>query len=133
MLVATPPGCTTLSRTGLAAICSSWRSASENHAPRISPPHRRSARRRDDAEDAGEVDDVGLAPAREMRQERARAMHLAPEVDVHQPVHLRLVDFVELAEQRNAGIVDDDVEAGVRGDCSLRKIFDLAGSDTSTR
>ena len=29
MLVATPPGCTTDSLTGLAAICSSWRSASE--------------------------------------------------------------------------------------------------------
>jgi hypothetical protein len=54
-------------------------------------------------------------------------MHHAPEIDVHQPVHLRLVDLVELAEQRNAGIVDDDVEAGMGGYRCLRERFDLAG------
>ena len=54
-------------------------------------------------------------------------MHHAPEIDVHQPVHLRLVDFVELAEQRDAGIVDDDVEAGMGGDRGLREVRDLVG------
>ena len=41
-------------------------------------------------------------------------MHHAPEIDVEQPVHLRLVDFGELPEQGDAGIVDDDVEPRVR-------------------
>jgi len=67
-------------------------------------------RRRDDAENARQVDDLGLALARQMRQERPRRMHHTPEIYVHHPVHLRLVDFVELAEQGDAGIVDDDVE-----------------------
>ena len=62
-----------------------------------------------------------------MRQERAGRMHHAPEIDVHQPVHLRLVDLVELAEQGDAGIVDDDVEAGMGGDRGLREILDLFG------
>ena len=65
--------------------------------------------------------------ARKMRQEGARRMHHAPEIDVHQPVHLRLVDFVELAEQGHAGIVDEDVEAGMGCDRGLREILDLAG------
>ena len=64
--------------------------------------------------------------AGKLRQERARRVHHAPEIDVHQPVHLRLVDLVELAEQRDAGIVDDDVEAGMAGDSCLREGFDLA-------
>ena len=63
----------------------------------------------------------------EMRQEGAGAVHHAPEIDVEQPFHLRLVDLVELAEQRDAGIVDDDVEAGMRGGRGLREILDLAG------
>ena len=54
-------------------------------------------------------------------------MHHAPEIDVDQPLHLRLVDLVEAAEQGDAGIVDDDVEARMRGDCGLRKILDLRG------
>jgi hypothetical protein len=36
-------------------------------------------------------------------------VHHAPEIDVGQPFHLRLVDFVN-PHQRHAGIVDDDVE-----------------------
>ena len=42
MLVETPPGCTTLSRTGLFAIRNSCRSFPKTRAPRISPPHKRS-------------------------------------------------------------------------------------------
>ena len=64
---------------------------------------------------------------RKMRQERARAVHHAPEIDVDQPFHLRLVDLVERAEQGDAGIVDDDVQAGMGGDRRLRKFLDLRG------
>ena len=71
---------------------------------------------------------------RQMRQERARPVHHAPEIDVHQPVHLRLVDLVELAHQRDAGIVDDDVEAGMGRDRGLReRPRSASGSPTSTR
>ena len=83
------------------------------------------AGRGDDAEDRGEVDDMRLAPLRKMRQEGARAVHHAPEIDVDQPLHLRLVDLVEGAEQGDAGIVDDDVQAGMRGDRRSCKILDL--------
>ena len=70
---------------------------------------------------------------RKMRQERAGAAHHAPEIDVEQPFHLRLVDLVEVAEQRDAGIVDDDVEAGMGGDAACAKASICAGSPTSTR
>src|SRR3954447_15503072 len=83
--------------------------------------------RGDDAEDRGEVDDMRLALLCEMRQERAGAVHHAPEIDVDQPLHLRLIDFVEGAEQGDAGIVDDDVERGVGGNGRVRKILDLRG------
>ena len=55
------------------------------------------AGRGDDAEDRGEVDDMRLALLRQMRQEGAGAVHHAPEIDVDQPFHLRLVDLVEAA------------------------------------
>src|SRR5260221_10627994 len=54
-------------------------------------------------------------------------MHHAPEIDVHQPVHLRLVDLAELAKQDDAGIVDDNVEAGMTGYRRLRERLDLVG------
>jgi hypothetical protein len=54
-------------------------------------------------------------------------MHDAPEIDVHQPVHLRLLDLAELAEQSDAGIVDENVEGRVGRDRSLREIGDLRG------
>src|SRR4029077_1905933 len=63
----------------------------------------------------------------EMRQEGARRMHHTPEIDVDQPFHLRLFDLVEVSEQSDTGIVDDDVERGVRGGSGYREIRDLAG------
>ena len=60
-----------------------------------------------------------------MRQERARAMHHAPEIDVHQPVHLRLIDLAKLAHQGDAGIVDEDVETGMASDGGRREFRDL--------
>src|ERR1700722_10313086 len=85
------------------------------------------ARRGDDPKDARDVDDVGLFPLRQMRQEGAGAMHHAPEIDVDQPFHLRLLDFVELAEQRDAGIVDDDAEVGMGRYGRGREVGDLPG------
>jgi hypothetical protein len=84
----------------------------------------------DDAEDRGDVDDVRFGLARQMRQEGAGAMDHAPEVDVEQPVHLRLVDLTELAEQGDARIVDDDIEAGMRRYGRVGKASDLGrGAD----
>ena len=57
----------------------------------------------------------------EMRQESARCMHRAPEIDVEQPLHLGLVDLVKLAEQRDAGIVDDNIQRRVGRDRLARK------------
>ena len=72
---------------------------------------------------------MGFALARQMRQERARGVHHAPEIDLHQPVHLRLLDLVELAEQGDAGIVDDDVEPGMGRCRGLREVCDLLRSE----
>ena len=41
--------------------------------------------------------------------------------------NLRLVDLGELAEQRHAGIVDDDIEAGMRRDRGVREVGDPCG------
>src|SRR6187402_2939189 len=60
-------------------------------------------------------------------QERARPVYGAPEIDVEQPLHLRLFDLVELAEQGDAGIVDDDVELGMRRAGSSREFRNLLG------
>src|SRR5258708_11757263 len=69
------------------------------------------SRRRDNAKNAGEVEDMGLTLARKMWQERTRRMHPPPKADVNQPVHLGLGDLIELAAQRNAGIVVENVKA----------------------
>ena len=63
----------------------------------------------------------------QVRQEGAGAVHHAPEIDVEQPVHLRLVDLLELPEQRHAGIVDEDVERGMRRDRLARELRDVVG------
>ena len=62
-----------------------------------------------------------------MRQEGAGRMHHAPEIDVHQPVHLRLIDLGEVAEQRDAGIVDEDIEGRMGRQRGLRERLDLVG------
>ena len=72
--------------------------------------------------------------SRQMRQEGARGAHHAPEIDVHQPVHLALVDLDELAEQGDAGIIDEDVEPGMGRRGGLREGRDVAPlPETSTR
>lgn len=68
-----------------------------------------------------------LAQRLQMRQEGARAVHHAPEIDVEQPVHLRLVDLLERSHQCNAGIVDDDAKCGMRGGRLTRELRDVVG------
>ena len=60
-------------------------------------------------EEAGDVHDVSVTGLDEMRQERLRAMHDAPEVDVHHPLEVVVVDLLVAAEQRHARVVDHDV------------------------
>ena len=62
-----------------------------------------------------------------MRQERTCGMYDAPEIHVHQPVHLLLVYLVKFSYQRHAGIVDEYVEIGMIRNCLLRKVLDLIG------
>ena len=134
MLVATPPGCTTDSRTGLFAICNSWRRLSEK--PRTANFAAAYAVCPGGATMPKIEDRLTMWASRWRascgRNARVR-MHHAPEIDVEQPLHLRLVDLAELAEQRDAGIVDDDVEGGMRRGRGLREGRDLSGSPTSTR
>ena len=44
---------------------------------------------------------------------------------LNKPVHLRLVDLAELAEQGDAGIVDEDVERGMGGGRGRRELQNL--------
>src|SRR6185437_1404844 len=83
--------------------------------------------RRDDAEDTRNIDNVGLALPFKMRQERSCGMYDAPEIHVHQPVHLLLVYLVKFSYQRHAGIVDEYVDIGMIKNCLLRKVLDLIG------
>jgi hypothetical protein len=127
MLVKTPPGCHRQFHRAVGhrqLVAQAFRKAAHRELGRAV---RGLAGRGDDAEDRGEVDDMRLAPQRKLRQERAGAVHHAPEIDVDQPLHLRLVDLVERAEQRDAGIVDDNVQRGVGGNGRVRKLLDLGG------
>src|SRR6202047_3529767 len=45
-----------------------------------------------------------------MSHECPRTAHDPPKVDVHKPCHLRLIELIEFTQQRNTGIVDEDVE-----------------------
>ncbi len=69
--------------------------------------------RRDDAEDAGDVDQLRCALAREHGQECARQAHGGAEVDGHQPVEVVRVHLLEQAADRDAGVVDQ------RGDTAV--------------
>ena len=71
------------------------------------------ARRGDDAEDAGQVDDARVTAAVEHRQEGAGHAHHAEEVDGDQPVEILLIDLLEGAAERDARVVDEKIEAAV--------------------
>ena len=81
----------------------------------------RLAGRRDDAEDAREVDDMRLRPFLEMRQEQHRAMHDAPEIDAHEPLDVIERELSHGADERHAGIVDDEIDAAVCGENGVAK------------
>ena len=70
----------------------------------------------DQAEHAGEVDDVTLAGRLEVGQERLGPVHHAPEVDVHQPFEVLVGHGLDRRAQRHAGVVDDQVDRAVVGD-----------------
>ncbi len=65
---------------------------------------------RDQPEERGQVDQVPVAGGDQVRQELLGAVHDAPEVDAHDPVHVGVLEVLEVAGQRDAGVVDDDVD-----------------------
>ena len=73
------------------------------------------AGRGDEAEEARHVDDARRVACAQHRQEGTRHPHHAEEVDGEQPVEIGLVDHLERAADGDAGVVDEQVEAAVRG------------------
>ena len=51
----------------------------------------------------------------EVRQERLRAVHDAPEVDVHQPREVLVAHRLDGRRERNPGVVEDEVDLAVFG------------------
>ena len=107
-----PPGWTTVTPTGWPAIRISSRSASVK--PRtayfaalyidwpgieIEPEQRR------------HVHQVAVAGGDQVGQELLGAVDDAPEVDADDPVHVGVLEVLDVAGQRDAGVVDDDVDA----------------------
>ena len=58
----------------------------------------------------GQVHDVAVAGGDQVRQELLGAVHDAPEVDADDPVDVVVVEVLEVAGQRDAGVVDDHVD-----------------------
>ncbi len=63
-----------------------------------------------------------------MPKEGARAAHHAPKIDIHQPRHLRLIEFVELAQQRDTRIVEQQIERRKVGDRGGSEVLNLLGA-----
>ena len=70
----------------------------------------------DQAEDAGQVDDVAVAGSDEVRQERLGAVHDAPEVDAHDPVEIVPGHVLDGGHQGDACVVDHEVDLPELGD-----------------
>jgi hypothetical protein len=79
------------------------------------------ARWGDQAEQAGEVDDVGRRLTRERRHETADQAHGRPEIDGEQPLHILDGDLREGAGQGHAGIVDQHRHAPMGGEHRFRQ------------
>ncbi len=72
---------------------------------------------REQPEDARHVDDVPVAGRDQVRQERLGAVDDAPEVDVHHPLDVLELADLDVAGERDAGVVVDLVDrAEVRAD-----------------
>ena len=65
---------------------------------------RRLARRRDQAEQARNIDDACFLAVGQERQEGARHLHHAPEIDAEQPIEIAFGNFEEGAAQRHARV-----------------------------
>ena len=85
----------------------------------------RLARHREQPEHAGDVDDVPVAGGDQVRKERLGAVDHAPEVDVHHPFDVLELAGLDVAGERDAGVVVDLVDraevlvdrVGVRLEC----------------
>jgi hypothetical protein len=72
-------------------------------------------RRRDQTEQARNVDQPRFLALVQERQERARHPHHAPEIDPEQPVEIAFRDLDESSVKRHASIVDQNIDAAVFG------------------
>ena len=70
----------------------------------------------DEAEDTGDVHDMPLAGLLQSRQECLGPVHHAPEVDVHQPFEILVGHRLDGCAERNARVVEDEVDPTVFGD-----------------
>jgi hypothetical protein len=77
------------------------------------------AGRRDDAEDAGHVDQVRARLGLQRRQQHVRQGDLGPEVDVDDPVVVVEADLVEAAAEGDPGVVDEQPDPRVGGEDGL--------------
>jgi hypothetical protein len=59
-------------------------------------------RHRDEPEDAGEVGQLAVPAADQVRQERLRPVDDAPEVDLHEPAHVVVLELAHQPVQRDA-------------------------------
>ncbi len=67
-------------------------------------------------EQRGDVGEVPVAGLDQVRQERLRPVHHAPEVDVHHPLDVGEGQFEHVTGERDAGVVDDQAHsAELRG------------------
>jgi hypothetical protein len=71
------------------------------------------SRRTDESEDARDIYDVALFLFAQDGQENGRAIHRAPEIDVHQPLHVFERDILEITDQSDAGIIDQMCDSAV--------------------
>jgi hypothetical protein len=72
-------------------------------------------RHRDEPEQARRVDDVSVARRAQMRQERLRAMHDAPEIDADDPFEIVDARGFRARGQRYARVVEDQIDLAVLG------------------
>ena len=106
-----PPGCTQVTLTGCLAMIISWRSASvKPRTANFAELYAVWPGIDEQAEEAGDVHDVAVTGLDQVRQELLGALHDAPEVDVHDPLEVVVGHLLEVAVQRDAGVVDDHVD-----------------------
>ena len=83
-------------------------------------------RHRHHRENAGDVDQGGLGPRTHLWQKCAATMHHTPEVDVHDPLGVRRLQFFHRRHQGDAGVVHQDVSRAKPGQAGLRQGKDVS-------